>query len=253
MSGVLDRMAKRALGALPTVQPLMAPRYAQMREEPSRAAAELERSVEIEAEVPVRMNEARDDTRRPEIGEFARREDRPGTAKESVRGLEARIPAEQQGHASAQPAAQRELGTRQDRESIPAGAERVAEPEQRFKSAGRWPESASPTSGKDRSSGDGAEGLTALGKDELRRGTANPGQSRGEQKIAGFSALPARRSGQERKRQAAPPAEEKTEINISIGSIEMRAPRVEQRPQSAPFRPRVTLDEFLRRKPGARA
>ncbi len=46
-------------------------------------------------------------------------------------------------------------------------------------------------------------------------------------------------------------AEQKTEIHISIGSIELRAPRVEARPQAAPFRPRVTLDDFLRRKPEA--
>jgi hypothetical protein len=48
------------------------------------------------------------------------------------------------------------------------------------------------------------------------------------------------------------PAEQKTEIHISIGSIELRAPRTEARPQAAPFRPRVTLNEFLRRKPEAR-
>jgi hypothetical protein len=48
------------------------------------------------------------------------------------------------------------------------------------------------------------------------------------------------------------PAEQQTEIHISIGSIELRAPRTETRPKPAPFRPRVTLDEFLRRKPGNR-
>ncbi len=42
---------------------------------------------------------------------------------------------------------------------------------------------------------------------------------------------------------------EHTEIHITIGSIEMRAPRIEA---TAPaFRPRVTLDEFLSRRPGA--
>jgi hypothetical protein len=44
-------------------------------------------------------------------------------------------------------------------------------------------------------------------------------------------------------------AEPKTEIHISIGSIELRAPRTEARPQAAPFRPLVTLEDFLRRKP----
>ncbi len=44
-------------------------------------------------------------------------------------------------------------------------------------------------------------------------------------------------------------ASELTEIHITIGSIELRAPRTE--PKGPPFRPRVTLDEFLTRKPGA--
>lgn len=47
------------------------------------------------------------------------------------------------------------------------------------------------------------------------------------------------------------PAEQKTEIHISIGSIELRAPRQEARSQPAPFQPRVTLEQFLHRKPEA--
>jgi hypothetical protein len=50
----------------------------------------------------------------------------------------------------------------------------------------------------------------------------------------------------------AAPAEERTEIHISIGSIELRAPRTEAGPKPVPFKPRVTLDEFLRGKPGTR-
>lgn len=50
----------------------------------------------------------------------------------------------------------------------------------------------------------------------------------------------------------AAPAEERTEIHISIGSIELRAPRTEAGPKPAPFKPRVSLDEFLRGKPGVR-
>jgi hypothetical protein len=49
------------------------------------------------------------------------------------------------------------------------------------------------------------------------------------------------------------PAEQRTEIHISIGSIELRAPHVESRPQVVPFRPRVSLDDFLGRKPGGAA
>lgn len=42
---------------------------------------------------------------------------------------------------------------------------------------------------------------------------------------------------------------EHTEIHITIGSIELRAPRTEVK--APPFRPSVTLDEFLKRRPGA--
>ena len=44
---------------------------------------------------------------------------------------------------------------------------------------------------------------------------------------------------------------EHTEIHISIGSIEVRAPQVEAPRKAAPFKPRVTLDDFLRRRSGA--
>jgi hypothetical protein len=42
-----------------------------------------------------------------------------------------------------------------------------------------------------------------------------------------------------------------TEIHITIGSVELRAPRVAPVPPRSPaFRPRVTLDEFLKRGSG---
>jgi hypothetical protein len=53
--------------------------------------------------------------------------------------------------------------------------------------------------------------------------------------------------------EAAAAAESKTEVHISIGSIELRAPRGEARAAVAPFRPRVSLGDFLRRKPEAGA
>jgi hypothetical protein len=47
-------------------------------------------------------------------------------------------------------------------------------------------------------------------------------------------------------------AAEHTEIHITIGSVELRAPRVAPAPPKAPaFRPRVTLDEFLKRGGGS--
>lgn len=45
---------------------------------------------------------------------------------------------------------------------------------------------------------------------------------------------------------------EHTEIHITIGSVELRAPRVAPAPPKAPaFKPRVTLDEFLKREAGS--
>jgi hypothetical protein len=45
---------------------------------------------------------------------------------------------------------------------------------------------------------------------------------------------------------------EHTEIHITIGSVELRAPRIAPAPPKAPtFRPRVTLDEFLKRGAGS--
>jgi hypothetical protein len=51
---------------------------------------------------------------------------------------------------------------------------------------------------------------------------------------------------------AAMDSAEHTEIHITIGSVELRAPRVVPAPPKAPaFRPRVTLDEFLKRGAGS--
>jgi hypothetical protein len=44
---------------------------------------------------------------------------------------------------------------------------------------------------------------------------------------------------------------EHTEIHITIGSVELRAPRVTPSAPKAPFRPQVTLDEFLKRGTGS--
>jgi hypothetical protein len=55
----------------------------------------------------------------------------------------------------------------------------------------------------------------------------------------------ARAAGSE---ETADPAEPRPEIHISIGTIELRVPRADATPPARPFRPRVTLEEFLRRK-----
>jgi len=46
-------------------------------------------------------------------------------------------------------------------------------------------------------------------------------------------------------------ATEHTEIHITIGSIELRGPQTEAPRKPTPFKPRVTLDDYLRRRSGA--
>lgn len=72
------------------------------------------------------------------------------------------------------------------------------------------------------------------------------------QSTASHVQLDASRSPRRLPEDVAASREEKTEVHISIGNIELRAPRAEARPQPAPFRPRITLEEFLRRLPEER-
>jgi hypothetical protein len=71
-----------------------------------------------------------------------------------------------------------------------------------------------------------------------------------EVRDATFRQRPRRAAAAKQPNEAAS-TDEKTEIQITIGNIELRSARTEPRPQPAPFRPRVTLDEFLRRRPEA--
>jgi hypothetical protein len=91
--------------------------------------------------------------------------------------------------------------------------------------------------------GDALVPKSELAQPELASHSDSPKSSRS----VATPPLPIDRQTTQREPRPAQPAEEKTEIHISIGSIELRAPRVEPSPQPAPFRPRVTLDDFLRR------
>jgi len=89
-------------------------------------------------------------------------------------------------------------------------------------------------------------------RDPAGEGTYQKAQSSRIQAAAGLSQRDSRRESSALPQGDAASREEKTEIHISIGNIELRAPRAETRPQPLPFRPRVTLEEFLRRQPEAR-
>jgi len=313
MSGILDRMAKRALGALPAVQPLTAPRYAPSAPGLREPAFAPETALETEGPAAVRGTESkprgRQDARDDEVQQ--RREHRPNSERNA--DLEQRTLLEDAGapiahdpqlqiiHAqtrSAQPeieplmrASEKRGAGERARESAPAqtasadaGARPIEEVKPtRERNGNRLARPAeimprpAPMERRKASIVEAARDESAERRSEISVAPRKEERavSRQEQPIAPKSEerpgeipaaaallrnrkvadTPYTRSRElpANARQPAAPAEEKTEIHISIGSIELRAPRPEPRPQPAPFRPRVTLDEFLRRKPEARS
>ncbi|HWG19562.1 MAG TPA: hypothetical protein VG225_03465 [Terracidiphilus sp.] len=256
MSGVLERMAKQAMGALPTVQPLTAPHYAA----PERGARESmwapEMNLEVESPAygvqPMRLSHRdRSDFTAPQHRERA--EVGPSSAEDRS----ARKPAPPGNGASAD-AADSESNRRIETsaKASPAQKNNVAqEPPQ--------PANENPTHSSS------SRGITTPAQRESRidalplfpfHEDAVPRVVHPAQEVRAIRAMP--RETQEPIRPAArmrreapeePKPEPTTEIHISIGSVELRAARQEPSPQAVPFRPRVALNDFLRRKPEAGA
>ena len=282
MSGVLDRMAQRALGTMPAVQPLLGPRYA---ETPRGAEAELGMTAEIEtiAPVPARKGDA---GRRPVAD---RDNDVQGQDDRSENRFEGRSPVKRskapekiaKAHEAETPvSAPTDQGERQS--SPPRRAAQPGVERSREVAAGPGPERAAELrlakAGHRSQTARAAKAVPHIEPMEPRREDAAADPMREERETSGIgivlspkdepsrheivqssaslkrnrlvAELPLtidRRRTLQGERRAAEAAEEKTEIHISIGSIELRAPRAEPRPQAVPFRPRVTLDDFLRR------
>ncbi|MGB0063866.1 MAG: hypothetical protein WBP85_05415 [Terracidiphilus sp.] len=304
MSGVLDRMAQRALGLLPVVQPLVAPRYA----ESPRAfavgpdmAAGLETTVETEAAAPVRARER--DARKPSITE-SDGPVQPQEDKQEVRpedGSEVRGPANRPGAprlgapksatlkpailnpailnpATAQPGSLEKISQlrppvqRSSQPAVEAGAEVTTElrsqpaetqvmiedwnrgrttqapkPLAHLERMGPQRETAKPEGMREDRKTSAAMGALSTQDEPSRQQIVRPPQSPiGNRAVAAPSLVADRRAIPQGERQA---AQEKTEVHISIGNIELRAPRVETRraAPAQPFKPRVSLDDFLRR------
>ncbi|MGH9606923.1 MAG: hypothetical protein ACRD3N_14630 [Terracidiphilus sp.] len=267
MSGVLERMAKGALGALPTVQPVTAPRFGP----PVSGFREtvIARETALEMKAPDRGTEAalrspgRDESELGKRGEAFENRNEPRAHERAQHELHAKerdLPLRAQTpRANAWEAKPDDYGlganpgavAKRDGESIEGRIALPPPPDSRkkrmpgregssFERAVEFAEANSPES----------ESESLLKNEDLRRETWEIAKR--NRKVA-ESQHPESREPRLSARHPQPPAEEKTEIHISIGSIELRAPRMEPRPQAAPFRPRVTLDEFLRRKPEARA
>ncbi len=272
MSGVLDRMAQRALGTLPAVRPPMAPRYTETLRP---TAAELEMTAETEAIVSIaaRKSDARErlavgserEAQAPENTPIGGRRilnssttrKRIDNAPEQELRLSApdergrrQLPPIERGrhfaaeHSEAAPpeAAQLRLAEAMHRDRITPTANAVPHIERMEPHS----ENSEPMREQREASKIGSALIPKSDsvRPEISAHSDSPKSSRS---VAPPPLQIDRRGAPQREPRPAQPVEETTEIHISIGSIELRAPHVESRPQAAPFRPRVTLDDFLRR------
>lgn len=259
MSGVLDRMAKRALGTLPTVQPLTSPHFAAPAPVWNESMAEPEANLEVEVPAPRRKSvqsiSQQAETVLPEPNPEAVGNDEKSGAPQRHESLPQ---PEGAGTRRAKPENQSEdelnsgnrpsLNRKPALEPAHAGEHVVETKEYTTRTARIEPDVAEVKNGTQLPARLDKQTLALETQEILAREKEDrPVTAALELPRAAARPLPAQQ------RDAAAPVEHRTEIQISIGSIELRAPRAEAGPQLQPFRPRVTLDEFLRRKPEAGA
>ncbi len=243
MSGVLERMAKRALSGLLTVQPLIRSMYAAgpvNAEEPAApgflpSKVEVEREVAAPERLPDRVSETESAApRRPRVA-AAPKVDQVAAPLET-RAEPAMPQAVRQPPQG--PRVQPPLPHRTPIAPPPAAADARANPEPLQQIALMAP--VIPMRQDD---------VAPMVEELTPAGVASPPVSTSQ---ATSPPLQRRRLRAVRAESAAP-AEQKAEIHISIGSIELRAAPAEPRPAApAPFRPRVSLQDFLSRKTDAR-
>jgi len=258
MSGVLERMAKRALGALPSVQPLASPQFATPAVGLRESVPELETDLEIEGPVRSATQEAenlspeqsaRSRRKREKRGPLPTSELSPQPVRAEARTRQTRIrslnPNSEELTPQPKPEGKLNLSNEPSLNSDPA-----LEMEPGDTSFLPPMEHTARAPGEDANAKTGAPPATEIEEQivlhkrseiPVREKEDHPiSAARERNRQATLRALPG---------QAAIPVEQKAEINISIGSIELRAPRVDARPQAPAFRPRVSLDDFLHRKP----
>ena len=299
MSGVLDRMAQRALGTLPAAQPLVTPRYAESRAEPyGHPAPEmnvgLETIAETEAIAPIRplVDEARKPfaavpdipaRQRNEKSDVSPEARKPGgrftSSRPIAKASEPGAILPQPAHAAAsqalpiKPLSPPEAGRSRDGEvevrsaqgSMQSRAQTSMQATNRSGKA-RMPKTvphfepleprreiakAAPMREMRETAAEKREAAAIASAPSLKDASSRHETVRSLESPKSSRAIAAppppiadRRAMPQAERQV---AEEKSEVHISIGNIELRAPRPEPRPAAAPFRPRVSLDDFLRR------
>ena len=240
MSGVLDRMVKRSRGQLPAIQPLVRAQQTAaaalpfMEEQIAAAAAPRrdaasagrERALREEPGAQVRDNLRRDvaqtseRTRKDSRGSDALDVDRAGGTAE--RGARVAKGADEDG----------------------LEKERLERPVELHEAARESTES-HELRREMRAEKIGAEAkVEETAGEEIRSKTETGRSAEKQDTLAGRN--------ETHEAAAEMDATEHTEIHITIGSVELRTPRVAPAPAKAPpFRPRVTLDEFLKRGSGS--
>jgi hypothetical protein len=246
-------MAQRALGALPTAEPLKPSRYAPKNigaDFGARGEADFASATFVEAEAaPARSATPGAPTPRaptsvapapvspgPEAPAPILSRDRPPAAPIDPGG-EAEAPPRRD---RAEPAPRALAEKRFERPARALASEAAEAPATRADDAPEsgpstaperyWPENPPPDFGRE---------------DERMIAVAQP--SVFSPRVA---SEPSRQRAARAEPVAATPTESRTEIHISIGAIELRAPRSQAAPPPQAFRPRVSLEEFLSRKPG---
>lgn len=293
MSGVLERMAQRALGALPTLQPLLAPHFAPAdrgsREQPLAPNTHLDHREHLEIDAP----SSRPEPARTRVRQTADDWGRPGPEHGTTYERAAAPPTP----AGEKPPAR--IDDREPQDPIQP-FERIVEPRvvdlKTISRPNPVTEALAPIIASEQFAQEMRLYLAEL-PEETRTRMAPPKKPENLQPVAPIIAgeqfahetrvhlfdlpeenrtrtLPPKKPGElppvsheaspvanriqqavgtsHRDRRGAvilpSSAEQKAEIHISIGRIELRAPRPEAKLPSTPFRPRVTLEEFLRRK-----
>ncbi|HKF48706.1 MAG TPA: hypothetical protein VKB38_15215 [Terracidiphilus sp.] len=276
MSGLLNRMAKRAAGRLDGVQPLLAPHYAPRSADPRAGAFAQEVPLEIETPAPRQQRQLREAISAHESApetSVAPARPYPASTRRAVDSAPAASPAPRSESIASRAEPARaiapEPAQRADAEEIspsrvqrqkappilPIALSRLAREPKPIPDSGDAPVFAGPPTeiiprneaASGHKSGE-IEPINITAKEEL-----SPARSALRIPPEDKLPQPPPRAQAARPAQSAEPSEQKTEIHITIGSIELRAPRPEPKAPRAPFRPRVTLDEFLRRGQGGRS
>jgi hypothetical protein len=247
MSGVLDRMVQRARGELPAVEPLVPARQTALGSLAGFAVEEVEREVSS-GSVPSRM----EFLRRRRITKLDLSLEQHGVvspASTSEPAIAGPHPVERLENAEREEQPLTEREEPHTEQTVTRGEKDIAQSNE----AGRG--AIDPGFAVSEGERIDPQPLRAQkGRRESAELQAGPAI---ERKMARQTVdlVDGQRQGVQRELRPPEPAVraqasmiesgEHTEIHISVGSIEFHAPRTEAK--APPFRPRVTLDEFLRR------